>query len=179
MEVKKQPLDAAVTLNDVVALFLPKSREKSIHLSADPVPPKTPPLGRPGQTPSTYQPDGQRAQIHADGGNGHPSGGSGGPCVRSSRESLAWVAPERSLASAYVRLSVADTGPGIRPEDQQRIFNRFEQVREIRNTVRGAKGTGLGLAIARGLATAHGGVLTLKSAPGQGSVFSVVLPGEV
>lgn len=179
VEVKKQPLDAAVVLNDVAALFLPKSREKSIRLSADPVPPKLPLLADPDKLHQIL------TNLTANALKFTPMGGTVTLRAETAdpvsdhrlRESLARVAPERPLASAYVRLSVADTGPGIRTEDQQRIFNRFEQVREIRNTVRGAKGTGLGLAIARGLAEAHGGVLTLKSEPGQGSVFSVVLPG--
>ena len=75
--------------------------------------------------------------------------------------------------------SVEDTGPGIRAEDQARIFDRFEQVRESRDRVEGPKGTGLGLAIARGLTEAHGGRVTLRSSLGQGSTFSVWLPGEL
>lgn len=79
---------------------------------------------------------------------------------------------------AGIALSVADTGPGIRPEDQERIFDRFEQVREARDQVNGPKGTGLGLAIARGLAQAHGGRLSVRSVYGQGSEFILWLPKE-
>jgi signal transduction histidine kinase len=76
-------------------------------------------------------------------------------------------------------LSVQDTGPGIGVEDQKRIFDRFEQVREARDHVEGTKGTGLGLSIARGLVEAHGGRLLVHSVLGQGSTFVVWLPLEV
>ena len=64
-------------------------------------------------------------------------------------------------------------------EDQKRIFDRFEQVREARDHVEGTKGTGLGLSIARGLVEAHGGRLLVHSVLGQGSTFVVWLPLEV
>lgn len=67
-----------------------------------------------------------------------------------------------------VRIAVSDTGPGIRIEDQQRIFQPFYSQR------RG--GTGLGLAIARRIVAAHGGRIDLKSAAGQGSCFIICLP---
>src|SRR5579871_1612364 len=70
-----------------------------------------------------------------------------------------------------VRISVADDGPGIRPEDQERIFERFYRV-----SGSAAVGTGLGLAIARGLVELHGGTLSVTSAPGSGSTFTVSLP---
>jgi signal transduction histidine kinase len=71
-----------------------------------------------------------------------------------------------------VVLAVADRGPGIAPEHQELVFEKFGRVHGG-----GAKpGTGLGLFIARSIAEAHGGRLELRSAPGEGSTFSVVLP---
>lgn len=85
-----------------------------------------------------------------------------------------------SLASVVtpgeIRLTVSDTGPGIAPADQERIFNRFEQARPSQDQVKGPKGTGLGLAIAKGLVEAQGGRMELTSAPGRGSVFSIIFP---
>jgi two-component system, OmpR family, sensor kinase len=67
-----------------------------------------------------------------------------------------------------VAVSVLDSGPGIEPENQERIFRAFWS--------RDGSGTGLGLAIARELAEAHGGRIDLESAPGRGSRFELVLP---
>jgi signal transduction histidine kinase len=78
----------------------------------------------------------------------------------------------------YVRLSVSDTGPGIEAKDKERIFNRFEQVQEIREKMKGQKGTGLGLTITKGLVEAQGGTIHVESEIGRGSVFSVYLPEE-
>ena len=69
---------------------------------------------------------------------------------------------------ARLRFEVMDTGTGIRPEDQQRIFEPFEQAGDSRSR---AAGTGLGLAICRQLVRLMGGEIRLDSTPGQGSVF--------
>jgi PAS domain S-box-containing protein len=71
------------------------------------------------------------------------------------------------------KLSVRDTGSGIAPEHQQRIFERFYQVPQ--NTVR-VTGQGLGLAIVKMIIELHGGHVTLESIVGQGSTFTCVLP---
>ena len=67
-------------------------------------------------------------------------------------------------------LTVADRGPGIAPEDQQRIFERYERLGSSE------PGTGLGLAIARRLAESMEGMILLDSAPGEGSRFTLDLP---
>ena len=69
---------------------------------------------------------------------------------------------------------VSDTGPGIRPEDQDRLFLSFEQAEA--GTTRRFGGTGLGLAIAKNLAGLMGGELTLDSRVGEGARFSLRLP---
>jgi signal transduction histidine kinase len=74
-------------------------------------------------------------------------------------------------AGSEVRCAVADTGPGIPPEQLPKIFGRFWQAK------RGdGRGVGLGLAIARGIVEAHGGSLSVQSEVGQGTVFSFGLP---
>ncbi len=67
-----------------------------------------------------------------------------------------------------IRFAVRDSGRGIAPELQARLFEPFFTTR--------AEGTGLGLAIARGVARAHGGGIALQSVPGQGSTFTLTLP---
>ena len=69
-----------------------------------------------------------------------------------------------------MRVAVDDTGPGIPPAERERIFRPFWS--------RDGGGTGLGLAIARELAAALGGRIGLKSSPGQGSRFELVLPAR-
>jgi two-component system cell cycle sensor histidine kinase PleC len=74
------------------------------------------------------------------------------------------------------RISVADTGAGIRPEDQQVIFEAFRQVGD---TTRGAKeGTGLGLAITKQIVEQHGGRIWVESEPGTGSRFSFTVASQ-
>ena len=69
-------------------------------------------------------------------------------------------------------LSVADDGPGIAPEDQDKVWQRFWQA----DPARGADGgSGLGLAMVREIVQLHGGSVGLESSPGKGSVFSVTL----
>jgi signal transduction histidine kinase len=75
---------------------------------------------------------------------------------------------------AAVRLEVADSGVGIAPQDQARIFEDFTQVDgPIQKRVRG---TGLGLPLTRKLARLLGGAIELESRPGEGSRFSLVIP---
>jgi signal transduction histidine kinase len=73
-----------------------------------------------------------------------------------------------------VRISVIDNGPGIAPEDQKRIFDKFHQVDS--SHTRAHAGTGLGLAIVAELTRLLQGEVQLESELGQGSMFSVILP---
>ena len=78
-------------------------------------------------------------------------------------------------ADAGVLFVVADTGPGLNPEQLARLFDRFEQADGARTASRYG-GSGLGLAISQELAAAMGGRIQVASEPGQGTRFSVVLP---
>jgi signal transduction histidine kinase len=82
-----------------------------------------------------------------------------------------WIgtAVERGEAKFWVR----DDGPGVAPDDQERIFERFARASASR---RRSEGAGLGLAIVRAIAEAHGGRVGLSSRPGAGATFTVVVP---
>ena len=81
---------------------------------------------------------------------------------------------ESAAEGDMVRFSVTDTGVGIRPEDQEAVFQEFRQVGETSRGVQ--EGTGLGLAITRKLVERQGGKIWLESEFGKGSCFSFTLP---
>jgi two-component system phosphate regulon sensor histidine kinase PhoR len=78
------------------------------------------------------------------------------------------------LGDGRAEFSVSDTGPGIAPEHLPRLTERFYRVDRSRS--RDSGGTGLGLAIVKHVAQRHGAELKIESAPGKGSVFSIVFP---
>jgi signal transduction histidine kinase len=75
--------------------------------------------------------------------------------------------------SGEVRFEVEDRGPGVAPEDQVRIFEKFSRAEGI---LRGGEGTGLGLYIARSLADGQGGRILVESELGAGATFTFALP---
>jgi adenylate cyclase len=76
----------------------------------------------------------------------------------------------------WIELAVADSGIGMTPEQQAKIFEEFTQAES--STAQRFGGTGLGLAITRKLARMMGGDVTVASEPGKGSVFTVRLPAQ-
>jgi signal transduction histidine kinase len=162
-ELRRMNVEAADALREAAGLFAAKAKEKNVTLEVEDPAPGLSVFADPDKLQQImvnlvgnalkFTPSGGRIQLAAQGGHRFTAG-----------------------AAPFARLSVSDTGPGIAPEDQARIFNRFEQVREQKESIKGAKGTGLGLSIAKGLVEAHGGRVTLVSELGKGSVFSVFLP---
>jgi signal transduction histidine kinase len=85
------------------------------------------------------------------------------------------AAVDRAHPSPRVRLSIADSGPGIAPADLPFIFERFYRADKSRQ--HDSSGSGLGLAIAKSVVEAHGGRIWIESQPGAGAMFLIELPG--
>jgi two-component system sensor histidine kinase BarA len=101
-----------------------------------------------------------------------PDGRPGNVTLRAER--LPGRGAEGVASEDRIRVSVIDTGPGISAEDQQRLFQKFQQLDAGRT--REHAGTGLGLAICKELATMLQAEIQLVSEPGRGSMFSLILP---
>jgi signal transduction histidine kinase len=78
-----------------------------------------------------------------------------------------------AVNEGLVEMSVADTGVGIAPADQNAVFEEFRQVGTASKKV---EGTGLGLALSRKFIELHGGRIWVKSQLGQGATFTFTLP---
>lgn len=85
-----------------------------------------------------------------------------------------WVELSAQVCGERLEISVADSGTGIAPADQEKIFESYSQL--AASDSGGTGGAGLGLAIAKRLVELHGGELRVASAPGQGNVFTFSLP---
>jgi len=87
------------------------------------------------------------------------------------------VAVKAAMENESYTISVHDTGPGIKPADQIKIFEEFQQADTSETKAKG--GTGLGLSIAKRIVEMHGGRLWVESSPDQGSTFSFTVPLRV
>ena len=88
------------------------------------------------------------------------------------------IAGTRSEMNSWLSIQVVDSGIGISPMDQERVFEEFEQVDSGPRADSPNRGTGLGLAISRRLGRLLGGDLLLLSEPGKGSTFTLWLPAN-
>jgi signal transduction histidine kinase len=127
-----------------------------------------------------------RIQVEATAGPLDSQEGGGGsqvPEVRRRRRFFgkSWLLGDRGQESGeapeVVVISISDTGIGIAPEEQPRVFERF--FRGDHPIVRQHPGRGLSLSIAKSLVELHGGQIWVESEPGKGSVFSFALPAAV
>ena len=149
------PVDIALLLNQVNEKFLPQARDAGVGLT----------LETAGELPKVMGDGDRLAQVITNLVDNAvkftPNGGH------------VWLRANREKQSLMI--SVIDDGPGISPGDQPHIFDRFFQADRSRSG--GARhGSGLGLAIAREIVHAHGGTISVRSQPGQGTTFVVQLP---
>jgi two-component system OmpR family sensor kinase/two-component system sensor histidine kinase BaeS len=176
LRLQPQPVDAAALVAQAAAPFEGLAAEKGVALTV------AAPTGLP---PVQADPDraGQVLRnLVANALRHTPQGGT--ITLKAERRTLndaaeAWKASSRtpkpeSPCSASILFSVADTGPGIAPDDLPQVFERFW--RADRSRARAQGGSGLGLAIARQLVQAQGGEIGVASADGQGSCFWFTLP---
>lgn len=151
-ELRSNPLDLAELCRAAAARFLPAARKAGVALNVD---------ARPVATTGDERLVGMIVDnLLSNAIRYTPSGG---------RIDLEVSRRQRDLVVA-----VRDTGIGIAPEHQRRVFDRLYRVDEARDRASG--GSGLGLAIAQRAARALGGRLELESEPGRGSEFRLVLP---
>ncbi len=157
-EVECVAFDLATVLNDVTDLFAAEARKKGLELELA-APAKAPPLqGDPARI---------RQILHNLLSNAVKFTREGAISVSASLEA------DGDKASALT-VVIADTGIGISPEIQARLFQKF--VQGDASTTRVYGGTGLGLAISRELARLMGGDITVSSVPGEGAAFTLTLP---
>jgi signal transduction histidine kinase len=85
-----------------------------------------------------------------------------------------WIGITAVRGASTIDVSVSDRGIGIAAADQSRIFDPFYRAPDV--VAAQIQGAGLGLSLVKRIVEAHGGRITLQSAPGQGSTFTVSLP---
>ncbi|MDQ2696607.1 MAG: ATP-binding protein, partial [Pseudomonadota bacterium] len=159
LQLRKRPFDLREVLENAVLLFAANAQHKGVQLLLDIEP----------DLPCQLLGDGQRlAQVVTNlVSNAIKATDQGEVEVRAARL-------EERADSVTVGLQVRDTGAGIAPADQQRVFDAFNQLDA--STTRRHSGTGLGLAICHRLVSLMGGEIHIDSQLGTGSTFHVVLP---
>lgn len=156
LELSIEGVDLVEANRKAVLLFTATASAKSIHLSHDC------PINFPSIASGDYLRLGEVIyNLVANAIKYTPPGGS--VCVRNIPGPL-----------GFVRFTVEDSGPGISPEEREKIFDRFYRIDKSRATKTG--GRGLGLAIALEIVKAHGGSITIEAASLGGASFIVTLP---
>lgn len=151
LRIEPEPVDAGALIREAAALFAPQLDSKGIELVAE-CPDDCPPV----------RADRRRAlqvfwNLIGNAVKFTPRGGRILVSVRSGNDGVCF--------------SVSDTGPGIPPEDQERLFDPFWQAK-----FKARLGTGLGLPISKGIVEAHGGEIRVESEVGRGATFVFTLP---
>ena len=156
-----EPISLSTVIEETVARYHSQAEASNLTLVAMPLPPDlqlvngdqarlTQALGEIVENAIIFTPDGGQVTIETK---------------TTVNEDLLWVV-----------IAVQDTGPGISPEEQEHVFDRF--FRGVLAESGHVPGTGLGLSIAEEVVRAHGGRLTVESAVGKGSTFRIWLPSS-
>ncbi len=158
MEIKKEPLGILPIVSETVQLIKPQADEKNIEVTTD----------IPDSLPLVFVDGDRTRQI-----------------ITNLLSNSIKFTPEKGKISVkiqdekeHLQVSISDTGIGIPPDRIDKIFDKFEQVREVRERIKGPKGTGLGLAIVKSLVEAQGGKIRVESEVGKGSTFYFTLPKQ-
>jgi two-component system NtrC family sensor kinase len=156
IDMRKEPCALEAIVHDVVDAQRGNAEQNGVELYADVAAGLPPVLGDAGRLRQVV------ANLVDNAIKYTPSGGK--------------VRVQARLQGPRLALGVSDTGIGIAPEDQQQLFQKFYRVRTPETD--SIPGTGLGLAIVRSIVEQHGGHIGVKSEPGRGSTFVVLLPVE-
>ena len=158
MEIKKEPLEILIIASETVELMKPQADGKNIEMAMD----------IPDNLPLVLIDGDRTRQI-----------------ITNLLSNSIKFTPEKGKISVkiqdekeHLQVSISDTGIGIPPDKIRKIFDKFEQVKEVRERVKGPKGTGLGLAIVKSLVEAQGGKIRVESEVGKGSTFYFTLPKQ-
>ncbi len=154
MSVEKERVNPVEILEDLAAFHEPAAREKSIGLELAPLP------ELPSLVVNRRNLEEVLSNLIVNAIKYTPEGGR--------------VVVSASLEDKFLKFEVGDTGIGISPEDQERVFAPFYRIKNEKT--RYIIGTGLGLAIVKSIVEAHGGFVRLQSLPDQGSTFSLHFP---
>jgi signal transduction histidine kinase len=157
---RMEPCDLGATLRAAASALAGWAAEKDLTLEVA------------GSTPQTVRADPDRMQqvatnLIANAIRFCPSGGT----IRAWLEETSWSGPGQRRPGRYVKVAVQDTGPGLPPEEAERVFEKFYQAGSEKP---GA--AGLGLAISREIVVHHGGEIWVESEPGRGSTFYFTAP---
>jgi len=168
MELDRRPGDLAALVERTAKAFRSKAEQKGIALKTE-MPPE--------RVEMRFDPEKVETIVSNLVGNAvkfTPEGGRVVVRLRPTEEAPPDPPADESPAEGGVRIAVADTGPGIDPAEQARIFDQFE--RSGADTTEACEGTGLGLALTSELVELHGGTVEVESTPGAGAEFIVHLP---
>lgn len=148
-----EPVDVRKVIDDAVAVIQPQSEERGLKLLLD-VPSTLPPvMGDEKRIKQVMLNLASNAiKYNLEGGQ---------------------VRITASADEGVIQIAVEDTGRGIRPEDMDKLFDKFRRIAETEDS---AKGTGLGLPITKQLVEVHGGQIKVTSEWGVGSTFAFTLP---
>ena len=162
LELESKPFQLRAVVDESIALFLARAKERGLQLS----------VGIDGRVPAVIAGDaGRLRQVLIN------LLGNAVKFTEQGEVALTVTASEGTGNWRRILFAVRDTGPGIAPEHQQRIFDSFSQVDA--SITRKYGGTGLGLAISRSLVEQMGGHLRVESQLGHGATFSFSIAAEI